>query len=289
MEFLMGDALRRGANTIVTRGVLQSNSCRVALAAAAAEGLPCHLVLEERVPNSYDPKACGNFLLYNLLGAQALHVVRNSGVHGQMQMLMQAETQRVMDSLASKEGCNPYLIPTGGSNEIGTLGYVAAALEIVHQLYNMKTKIDYIVVPSGSGGTHAGLLCGLVSMGVEIPIIGIGAGRPNDVQRDLVFSICSKTSALLNLKNTPSMDDILLFDEYIGEGYSIPTKGMVDAVKTLASIEGILLDPVYSGKAMDGFIDLAYKGYFGSGKNILFLVTGGAHSLHANAKEFFAG
>jgi D-cysteine desulfhydrase len=278
LEFLMADALEQGADTIITCGAVQSNHCRLTLAASVREGLKCRLILEERVPGSYDPQAGGNNLLFNLMGAESIRVV-DGGSN------MMAEMRKTADELTAM-GRKPYIIPGGGSNEIGALGYVSCAQETTRQLYEMGLDIDYIVCTSGSAGTHAGLLTGLVGENAGIPVVGIGINRKKDAQREAVYNLCQKTADKLELKTRPTMDDIIVLDDYIGEGYSRPTKGMIDAVRLLAGTEAILLDPVYTGKTMDGLIDLVKKGWFGSAKNILFLHTGGSPALYAYIKDF---
>lgn len=279
LEFLMADALEKGADTIITCGAVQSNHCRLTLAASVKEGLACHLVLEQRVPNSYDRYANGNNFLFDLLGVEAVHVVEG-GVN------MAAEMQKVADDLKAK-GRKPYIIPGGGSNAIGALGYVGCAQEMTRQLFEMRLNIDYIVCTSGSTGTHAGLLTGIIGENANIPVVGIGINRKRDIQREAVLNLSRELSGKLKVKNPPVMDDVIVFDDYIGAGYSRPTEGMIEAVKLVARTEAILLDPVYTGKTMAGLIDLTKKGYFASAKNILFLHTGGAPALYAYTKEFF--
>ena len=279
LEFLMADALNRGADTIITCGAVQSNHCRLTLAAAVKEGLNCQLVLEQRVPNSYDRHASGNNFLFHLLGVEAVHVVEGGAD-------MTKEMQKIADVLKA-EGRKPYIIPGGGSNEIGALGYVACAQEMLQQSFELGLNIDHIVVTSGSAGTHAGILTGMVGQNAHIPVTGIGINRKKDLQVEAVYTLARKISAKLGLENPPKKEDVIVFDDYIGEGYSLPTQGMIEAVKLLARTEAILLDPVYTGKAVAGMMDLVQKGYFDGAKNILFLHTGGSPALYAYTKEFF--
>ena len=279
LEFLMADALAQGADTVITCGAVQSNHCRITLAAARKEGLKCHLVLEQRVPNSYQSKASGNNLLFNLMGVDEVHVVE-SGAD-----IVAKKMADVADGLRTG-GHKPYVIPGGGFNAIGGLGYVACAQEMLQQLFEMDVKIDAVVCTSGSAGTHAGLLTGIVGNNAQIPVTGIGINRKKDAQRKAVFELSAKLAEKLNLKIAPSMDEVIVFDDYIGEGYSRVTEGMLKAVKLLARTEAILLDPVYTGKTMAGMIDLINKGYFDSMKNILFLHTGGSAALFAYTESF---
>ena len=272
LEFLIGDALAQGADTVITCGAVQSNHCRLTLAASVVEGLNCHLVLEQRVPNSYDKKAGGNNFLYELMGAQGIHVVEG-GTDLMSKMSEVAEGLKV-------QGRKPYIIPGGGSNETGALGYAACAQELMQQLFDMDLKIDNIVLTSGSTGTHSGMLAGMCGVNGQVPITGIGINRKNERQIPAVFDLASRTAAKLGLANPPRLEDVTIFEDYIGDGYSLPTPGMAEAVKLLARTEAILLDPVYTGKTMDGLIDLVKKGYFKDCENILFLHTGGAPALY---------
>ena len=278
LEFLMADALAKGADTIITCGAVQSNHCRLTLAASVKEGLRCRLVLEQRVPGGYDRYASGNNFLFHLLGVEAVHVVEGGSD-------MMAEMQRVADELR-EQGRKPYIIPGGGSNEIGALGYVACAQEMLQQLFEMELSIDHIIVTSGSTGTHAGVLTGIIGLNANIPVTGIGINRRKGPQTEAVYALCSALASKLELKYAPAMEDVIVFDDYIGEGYSRPTKEMIEAVKLVARTEAILLDPVYTGKAMVGMMDLIGKGYFGDARNILFLHTGGSPALYAYTKEF---
>ncbi len=273
LEFLLADALTKGADTVITCGAVQSNHCRLTAAAAAKEGLKCQLVLEERVPNSYDKDAGGNNLLFHLLGVEQIHVVDGGSDMG-------AEINKVAAGLKA-QGRRPYVIPGGGSNEIGSLGYVACAQEMLQQLFEMGLPLDYIIVTSGSAGTHAGILTGISGRNARIPVIGIGINRQKGPQREAVFGLCCRLARKLDLKPPPTKEEVIVLDDYIGAGYSRPTEEMVAAVKLLARTEAILLDPVYTGKAMAGLIDLIQKGYFDSSQNILFLHTGGSTALHA--------
>jgi len=279
LEFLMADALTQGADTVITCGAVQSNHCRLTLAAANKEGLACHLVLEQRVPNSYDRFANGNNLLFDLLAVEKVHVVEG-GID------LAAKMASVADSLRAK-GRKPYIIPGGGSNAVGGLGYVACAQEILQQLYEMDLNIDAIVCTSGSTGTHAGLLTGIHGNNAHIPVIGIGINRKKEAQRQAVYNSSVMLAEKLKLPKAPEMEDVIVFDDYIGEGYSRVTEGMLEAVKLLARTEAILLDPVYTGKTMAGMIDLLKKGYFANMKNILFLHTGGAPALFAYTEALF--
>lgn len=269
----MADCLAKGCDTVITCGAVQSNHCRLTLAAAVKEGLKCQLVLEERVPNSYNPEASGNNYLFRLLGVEDVRVVKGGSD-------MMAEMNKLADELAAK-GRKPYVVPGGGSNEIGSLGYVACAEEILAQMFDMGVNFDHIVCASGSAGTHSGLLAGLLGNNANIPLTGIGVNRKKAIQTDAVLTLTNKVLDKLGSKVKATEADVNVFDDYVGPGYSLPTAGMVEAVQLLARYEGILLDPVYTGKTMAGMIDLIRKGHFKKGERILFVHTGGSPALYA--------
>ncbi len=275
LEFLVADALAQGSDTLITCGAIQSNHCRLTLAAANKEGLKCRLVLEESVPNSYDANASGNNFLFNLLGVEGVTVVPGGSD-------MMLEMNKIAEDIV-RQGRKPYVIPEGGSNPIGTLGYVSCSQEILGQLFEKELSIRHVVCASGSGGTHAGLLAGFNGSNSNIPVTGINVGRKKEVQEKLVYDLSSETLKYLNVNYNLSPDAVTCFDQYVGEGYSLPTPGMVEAVRLLARTEGILLDPVYTGKAMAGLIDLIRQDYFRSEDNILFVHTGGSPALYAYA------
>ena len=278
LDLCMADALRQGADSIITCGAVQSNHCRLTLAWAVKEGLDCHLILEERVKGSYKPEASGNNFLFQLLGVKSISVVPGgSDMMGEMQKL--AETLRA-------EGKKPYVIPGGASNKIGALGYVSCAEEVLRQLFETGLRIEHMVVPSGSAGTHAGIIAGMIGNNAGIPVTGIGVNRKKEAQQAAVLKLAQETLDYIGTGVTMPAEAVVAFDDYVGPGYSLPTDGMVEAVKLLASTESILLDPVYSGKAMAGLIDLVRKDYFPEGSNVLFLHTGGSPALFAYLDTF---
>jgi D-cysteine desulfhydrase len=272
LEFLMADALARGADTIVTCGAPQSNHCRITLAAAVREGLKCRFIIEERVPGSYRPDAGGNNFLYRLMGLEKLTVVP-AGTN--MAEAMDHEAQAL-----AQAGRKAYVIPGGGSNALGGLGYVACAQELQQQLFEQGLRIDRLVVASGSSGTHGGLVAGFLGNRIDIPIVGIGVSRDPEVQDPIVHREAQAICDLLGIGLQVPRESVLTFGEYWRPKYSIPNARMVEAVQLLARTEAILLDPVYTGKAMAGMIDLIRKGWFRPDENLLFLHTGGAPALH---------
>ncbi len=272
LEFLVADALAQGADTLITVGAPQSNHCRLTLAAAAKEGLKCRLVLEQRIPGSYKPDATGNNFLYALLGAETIDVV-NAGDD------LNAAMQRIAAALEA-DGRKGYIIPGGGSNALGALGYVACAHEIAAQSFEQGVSFDAVVVASGSCGTHSGLLVGAKSVNFDAPITGINVRRPRAEQEGNLLKLARETAALLEIE-PPQPTDVTALDEWVGGGYSLPTDEMIEAVRMLARLEGVLLDPVYSGKAMAGLIGLARRGDFKRGQRVLFVHTGGSPALYA--------
>ena len=277
LEFLVAEALAQGADTLITCGAPQSNHCRATLSAAIKEGMKCRFVIEERVPDSYKLDASGNNFLFRLLGVEALTVVP-----GGTNML--AAMQAVADDLA-KGGRKGYIVPGGGSNALGGLGYVACAQELQQQFFDQGVHIDKIVVGSGSSGTHGGLLAGFLGNHIHIPLIGIGVSRDPADQNPLVLKEAQAVCDLLGLGITVPAEAVVSHGDWWRPKYSVPNTAMVEAVQMLARTEAILLDPVYTGKIMAGLIGLARQGHFKRGQNVLFLHTGGAPSLHAFEAE----
>ncbi|MCD4721429.1 MAG: D-cysteine desulfhydrase [Desulfobacula sp.] len=278
LEFCIADALDQDADTIITCGAVQSNHARLTASWSAKEGLDCHLILEERVKGSYKEDGSGNNFLFELLGVKSIDVVEGGSD-------MTAQMNKKADKLIAA-GKKPYIIPGGASNSIGAMGYAVCAEETMGQLNEMHLDIDHIVVPSGSAGTHAGMVVGMTGVNGIIPISGVNVSRAKDVQEKIVYELAIETAEKLGIKNGIAREDIVCFDQYVGPGYSLPTDSMVEAVKLFAKTEAILLDPVYSGKAAAGLIDLIRKGHFPKGSNVLFLHTGGSPALFAYMNTF---
>jgi D-cysteine desulfhydrase len=189
---------------------------------------------------------------------------------------------------AAAEGRRPYLIPLGGSNPLGALGYFACAGEILEQVREAGLDLSHVVLPVGSAGTLAGLLLGLRAGHSPVPVTGMTVLNPRGRAEAIAAELIRATAAVLGGGVDVPTDQVVCLDDYLGAGYTLPTEGMREAVTLLARTEGILLDPTYSGKAMAGLIDLARKGRFGKGGNVLFLHTGGSPGLYARP-ELFAG
>ncbi len=271
LEFLVADAIGKGADTLITTGAVQSNHCRLTLSAAVKEGMKCRLVLKEIVPGSYDPEAGGNIFLFHLLGTEKIDVVSDDTD-------VEAAVAKNID-LLKKEGRTGYVIPMGGSNPTGATGYVACAQEIQDQMFHLGIHLDAVLCASGSAGTQAGLVTGMVGCNMNIPVIGINVGVQEKGQSETVYALAVETAKHLGINTHIPRSAVICFDEYMGPGYSLPTPQMAEAVRLLAETEGILLDPVYTGKTMAGLIDLVRKGYFKKGEKVLFVHTGGVPAL----------
>lgn len=279
LEFLMADAVANGADTIITQGAIQSNHARQTCAAAAKLGLECHILLEDRT--GYDAEAYthnGNVLLDELHGATISIRPDASDMNAEMEQLAQ---------VLRDDGKKTYIVPGGGSNEIGALGYVNAAFELTHQANERSLQIDHLVHATGSAGTQAGLVVGMEAMNSGIPVYGVSVRAPKQKQEENVYGLAQRTLDFMGLNpDLVARDKVVANSDYVGDGYGLPTESMVEAVKMLASYEGILLDPVYSGKGFAGLIDLIRKGHFKQGENVVFLHTGGSVSLFAYPKVF---
>ncbi len=278
LEYLMADAMQQGADTIITQGATQSNHARQTAAAAAKLGMACHILLEDRT-GSNDPNYImnGNVLLDRLHGASVSK--RGGGTD------MAAEMETLADQLRDG-GKSPYVIPGGGSNPIGALGYVNAARELADQAVSIGLKIDALVHATGSSGTQAGLVAGLAAIQSDIHLLGIGVRAPQDKQESMVHDLAVRTAAHLGTGLEIPRDQVRANCNYVGEGYGLPTDGMISATKLLAQTEGLLFDPVYSGKGLDGLIDLVKKGYFDGMQNVVFLHTGGSAALFGYSDTF---
>jgi L-cysteate sulfo-lyase len=279
LEFLLGEALEQGADTLITQGAVQSNHVRQTAAAAASFGMACRVVLENRTGNqAEDYLWSGNVLLDRLLGARIRTVEAGSDMTAEM--ALDAEEVRAA-------GGTPYVIPGGGSNAVGALGYVDCALELAMQANDEGVVVDRIVTATGSAGTQAGLVAGLAVSGADIPVLGIGVRAPKDRQEENVFNLAVETAALLGHRERVSREMVVADCDYVGAGYGLIDQGVADALALAARTEGLLLDPVYTGKAMKGLIALAKQGAF-EGQTVVFLHTGGAQGLFGYQGELGA-
>ncbi len=278
LEFLVGDALAQGADHLVTQGAVQSNHVRQTAAVAAKLGLRCTAVLEHRIDtNDTAYLNNGNVLLDRILGIDIEY--RPGGTD------MQAAIEEVGAKLKT-EGARPYLIPGGGSNPVGALGYANVAFELVAQANDMGLNIDRLVHATGSAGTQAGLVAGLHAMSSPLRVLGIGVRNPRDKQEANVLKLAQATALHMGLDRPVPASAVEANCDYVGTGYGHPTPGMIEAVQMVARCEGIFLDPVYSGKGMAGLIDLVRKGVFTKGQTIVFLHTGGSSGLFGYVDTF---
>ncbi|MDX1605072.1 MAG: D-cysteine desulfhydrase, partial [Candidatus Competibacterales bacterium] len=271
LEFLMAEAKEQGADLVMTQGATQSNHARQTAAFATKLGMDCHILLEDRTgskDSNYNNN--GNVLLDHLHGATVEK--RKGGLD------MNAEMEAVAEKFRA-EGRKVYIIPGGGSNRIGALGYVNCALELVNQANEMGLRIDHLTHATGSSGTQAGLITGLKAMNANIPLLGVGVRAPKAKQEEMVYNLAVKTADLLGCPGVVSREDVVANSDYVGEGYGIPAPSTVEAIEMFARLEGILLDPVYSGKGAAGLIDLCKKGHFKKGERVVFLHTGGSVAL----------
>jgi L-cysteate sulfo-lyase len=270
LEFLIADALAQGADTVLTVGGPQSNHARQTAAAAAMYGLRSVLILTGFDPSEWN----ANLLLDDLLGAE----VRWAG-DDPLEEVMREVAEEV-----ERAGHRPYAIPLGGSTSVGATGYVAAMEELMLQLDELDVQVDAIILPTGSGGTQAGMLVGAKALGFEGRIVGISVAADGNTMRGIVRELVPGTAESLGLKVTVEENDLLVYDDYLGEGYGVLGDPEREAIRLVARLEAILLDPVYTGRAMAGFLHLIEQGVFGSGQNILFWHTGGTSGLFAYAE-----
>lgn len=272
LEYLVGDALARGADTLITAGAAQSNHCRQTAAAAAKCGLECHLVLGGQAPAQVD----GNLLLDQLCGAH----IHWAGAYRKGETI-----PALMDEL-TQAGKHPYVIPYGGSNAIGALGFVEAVAELKQQLIDTEQSFSHIVFASASGGTHAGLMVGCALHQLDVELIGIAIDKDSGSQQpfeQLVADLATETAGLVEQQHHYSPDDVQLIRGFTGEGYGVVSDLERQAISTLAHAEGILVDPVYTGRALGALMSLIDQGHFTPDDKILFWHTGGAPALFAYA------
>ncbi|HJX37485.1 MAG TPA: D-cysteine desulfhydrase family protein [Anaerolineae bacterium] len=275
LEFLIADALARGADTVLTVGGPQSNHVRQTAAAANMYGLRSVLILRGTSPFQWD----GNLLLDDLLGAE----VRWAG---------DRPLEEAMSDVASEEestGHRPYAIPLGGSTPVGAAGYVAAMEELMGQLEGLRTPVDAIVLPTGSAGTQAGIVVGAKALGFEGQVVGISVSAEADAVRRLLGELAPATAQSLGLDIQFDDRDFIVYDDYLGGGYGVLGAPEREAIRVVARLEGVLLDPVYTGRAMAGLLDLSSKGVFQSGQTILFWHTGGTAALFAYGEGLTQG
>ncbi len=271
LEFLVADALHCGADTLITAGGVQSNHARMTAAAANRFGLDAVLVFDgdEGAPLQ------GNQLLDRVLGAQTRFL-----------SLPAPEALEITREELREQGKRPYVIPVGGSTGLGSMGYVLAMQELAEWGRDHETSIDHVVVASGSGGTQAGLQAVVWSQNLPVQVIGMSVSRDERVLAELVATIATEAVQHVGLTKVFSSEEITVRDEYVGPGYAQVTPECLRAIELAARTEGIILDPVYTGKAMAGLLDLIKQGYFAEDENVVFIHTGGIPGLFAYAEHF---
>ena len=279
LEFLIADALKQGCDTIITAGAAQSNHCCQTAAAAAKYGLACHLALGGKVPDTLT----GNLLLDDLLGAE----IHWTGA------LRKGETIPDIVTELTQEGYKPYVVPYGGSNEIGATGFIEAIKELQMQLDLLDIQISHIIFPTSSGGTHAGMIIGksiFAKSDFKIMGIGIDRGETGDLPFDEhILHLANSTAEKLKLDIKYTLEDIIVKNEYLGDGYGIVGDLERRAIRLLAETEGIFIDPVYTGRAMGGLISMIEKGEFSTKDIVLFWHTGGSPALFPYSEEIVKG
>ncbi|MBI4759635.1 MAG: D-cysteine desulfhydrase family protein [Chloroflexota bacterium] len=273
LEFLVAEAMEQGARTLISGGAIQSNHCRQTAAAAARFGFECILVLTGEMP----PKPSANLLLDELFGAKIVHVPDRKD----RDRILRETFER-----AAAEGKKPYLVPYGGSSPTGALGYAFAMEELMKQIKDFRSlrdfgSLDYIVFGTSSGGTHAGLVLGQRLFGFKGRVLGISIDESEEWLKSHVSRLASEASEKLGERIEFTPAEVLANADYCGAGYGVLTDAEREAVKLFAKYEGLLLDPVYTGRAAAGMIDLIRKGYFRKGETVLFWHTGGQPALFA--------
>ena len=275
LEFYFGEAREQGADTVLITGAVQSNFCRLCAAFAAKLGMECHIQHEDRVPKN-DPlyRASGNVLVEHLLGAK-LHSYQN----GEDEAGADARLEEIAADLRA-QGRRPYVIHLApGHPPLGALGYVVAARELVGQMEEMEIEPGAFVVGSGSGATHAGLLFGLRALGIEAPVLGVCVRRSAAVQKPRLLTRCAEIAALLGVPSPVTEADVQVTDAFLAPGYGYLNPATSEAILTGAAREALMLDPVYTGKAMAGFLDRARSG--SADETLIFLHTGGTPGIFA--------
>ena len=274
LEYLAADAMKKNSNILITGGSHGSNHVRTTMAVAAHLGLKGLAVLSGTRPSTKN----GNLLLDQLLGAKLIFTGDEN--RSNIDNFIEDEVKR-LQSLDER----PYLIKRGGVSSLGCIGYVSAAMEICSQLKNLNLKPDILLCATGCGVTQAGLLVGFKLMGLNCQIYGITVSRTRDECIAQIKQLIDETEETLGLNSKVTSNDIFVFDEYIGDGYTMPSSKGIEAIHLVAQTEGIFLDPIYTGKAMAGLTDLVKKGHIGLDQKVIFLHTGGSPSIFSFSSE----
>lgn len=276
LEFSAAEAADKGCDTLITCGGIQSNHCRATAAVAVKLGFKCCLVLN----GSKDTEVDGNLLLDKLLGAEIYFVSQEEYENRRMEVMKEIKTNM------ENKGLKPYIIPEGASNGIGGFGYYRAIEEIMLQEKEMKVHFDGIVIATGSGGTYSGLLLGSRILNYDAKIYGVNVCQNEKYFKDRIYEILHDSMKYIDVNLNFSKDEINIIDGYVGRGYALSREEELEFIKELAKLEGIILDPVYTGKAMYGLTQEIKKGKFSEYKNLLFIHTGGIFGIFPQKSQF---
>lgn len=275
LEFLFQEAIDYGADTIITASTVQCNHNLMALLIANKEGMKTELILESWAKADYEYDSDPNKQLYEFAGVSM--VIKSSGpVLGSLNEMKLAQKMKIDLEAKGKKG---YILARGGTSPLGNCGYILCANEILNQAKEMNINFDYLICPSGTGGTQAGLLIGFEESHSNISVLGINVSQNNEKQLKVLYNALDQVSNFLNI-NSPDKYKVKCYEQFYGKGYSKPTSELNDTIKLLARTEGIMLDPVYSGKAMAGLLGLIRNGEIKKGSKIVFLHTGGFTSYY---------
>lgn len=273
LNFVMADALAQGADVIITTAGVQSNHCRQTLAWSRRLGMDCHLVLTGDEPKVRQ----GNLLIFTIMAADLHFIGENGDPEGVMEQIAEQERRR---------GRKPYLVPIGASVPLGALGYVESVLEVAKQAGEAGVEFGHAFLPTGSAGTQAGAEVGAREAYPVMRIHGVSVSRDAAGQKAKVADLVNQTYAFLGIAKAVDAGDVIVYDEYYGGTYGVATQAGIEAIKLVGRTEGLLLDPVYTGKAMSGMIDLLKKGALDDAGAVLFFHTGGSPALFAQAEHF---
>ncbi|MFQ5936528.1 MAG: D-cysteine desulfhydrase family protein [Acidiferrobacterales bacterium] len=284
LEFYLGEAMANGCDTVVSTGATQSNLVRMMAAGARKLGLACHIQLEHRVSGmAEDYHTSGNVLLGQVLGAQIYHYPEGEDEGGADARLHEIATT------IKRQGGRPYVISiTADHPPVGALGYVDAAAELLRQSAEMGINFDVVVLASGGACTHVGMLVGLRALGNNARVIGICVRRDAGAQRERVLQMAAALCEMIGRPDLITAEDVWVDDSYLGPGYGRTNAGTLEAIRLAAEREGLLLDPVYTGKSFAGVIGLARQGVLEPSWNVVFLHTGGAPALFGYQQALFA-
>ena len=274
LEYLLADAIDQSSDTIITEGAVNSNHCLQTAACALKLGLSCELVLSGREPT----EITGNYLLFKILGITIHHVNDEKE---------RKESMKKVEMDLKSHGKNPYIIPTGGSNAIGALGYINCISEIKSQAKQMKIEFNHFVHAAGSSGTQAGMLIGKQLFYPKLNIISISSGIPEDLLQRETLRIIKEFKLKYGIEFDHNKIKTAVISGYSGPGYGLPSKEMIETVKLVSQLEGVFLDPVYNGKAMVGLVDMVKSGKISKDDNVLFLHSGGGPSIFNYRQDFY--